>query len=149
MSMSKQTSSAVSKRVSPGENVLPLIAFAIVLTLIFVFLVLTSGFKVSRPPSMTKATLTSLSIMMSEYLKTHPDPGANWLFALKTDPQISSRIRNLPQDNGKITDSYGNTIEYVPAHTSLGSYSPGYFRSAGPDGILGNSDDIISSAIAP
>ena len=124
-----------------------LVVVAILVILIgIVLLIAISGAKAGV--THTKTTLAALSPVMSHYLKSHPEPAANiWLPALKADPSTASVISTLPQANLKVVDGFGNPIEYVPAHTA-GNPSA-YFRSAGPDGIIGNADDIMSAPVAP
>jgi prepilin-type N-terminal cleavage/methylation domain-containing protein len=91
----------------------------------------------------TKAALTTLDSAMTLFLKDHPEPStANWLAALQSYPDSAAVLRKLKATSTGVPDGYGNNIKYIP---SVPGVKPGYFQSSGPDGQMGNTDDLFSN----
>ncbi|MCL2645995.1 MAG: type II secretion system GspH family protein [Phycisphaerales bacterium] len=117
----------------------------------------------------TKETLQALDGIMKDYLAAgNPEPVASppapvnnpdqtvWVQALRTSPDLANKLAGFTTkmtNNGYLTilDAFGNAIGYVPSKSTGNTVTtPGYFQSAGPDGLFGDSnghngaDDIFS-----
>ena len=114
----------------------------------------------------TRATLKALDGIMKEYIAAgNPEPKATaspnnqteWVQMLRASPETASKLSNLTtkSTNNSLTfiDSFGKPIVYVPSTFDNGTVAtPGYFKSGGPDGILGTgandphgADDLFST----
>jgi prepilin-type N-terminal cleavage/methylation domain-containing protein len=106
--------------------------------------------KRSSADQSTKATLKTLDMVMSGYLKDHPEPSVidddkEWVKKLQAAGNLPTSLK-FSDDKQKVLDAYGNPILYVP---SKANQPNGFFKSCGPDGVkddLANrgNDDIFS-----
>jgi hypothetical protein len=122
------------------------LAFCVVIFSIFLAL---GGSRRSPTEKPTEVTLQALAEIMSQYQRSHPEPTAGgWQAALESDVEAGKMLKGLPQEGGKIVDGYGGGIEYVPSEHGAQKNRPGYFVSAGADGVMGSEDDVYGSSVS-
>ena len=147
-----------AKRVdSSGQirsNLIPLLkigAMAIIIAFILA-VALATPIRSNSQRAQTRVTLKALAAILGSYRTTTSSIPPNisaLIFAATTTPSLSRAIAAFPP--GIITtgpgglyiivDGSGNPIVLV---NTLGNPRSPYFQSAGPDGILGTTDDMFS-----
>jgi hypothetical protein len=125
---------------------------AIVLILVAMILAAPSGPRSSPERMTTKMTLKGLATILGEYRAqtgSVPKDVSTLIAAATAMPSSEKLIHALPsgavakgmRGDTAVLDGFGNRIVLINDATK--PRSP-YFQSAGPDGVLGNADDMFS-----
>jgi hypothetical protein len=93
----------------------------------------------------TRGTLSTLTTAARVFqAATAREVSADYLADLKSVPDCLRIINRLPGSvvtSTMVLDAWGNAIIFTPTTPA----ARGHFRSPGPDGIVGNADDLIDT----
>lgn len=129
-----------------------LVVVAIIIILVAAVIAIGSYVKQNGQRGLTKTTLKNLEGMLDEFKTLTdgniPSSGENFANAFTKVPALQKQLGELPSgtvvienSNTKVKDGFGNNIELV---VQSAQFPRTGFRSKGPNGKGGDTDDIYS-----